>query len=429
MKILNINDFIKKEGLKEITNPFSFGRDGLETDDGLYSPLIFGTTSKEIGKTFGYINLNAQIMHPSVYQMIGKIDTLFTKCLNGTKKYTIRDGKLAEDEENGKNGVGWLYQNWTRIKFDSYKSSAQDQKTEKINKVINFVRERKNVFIDKFIVIPMKYRMKTEKNGIPIEDELTGLYKRLMGKISSGKSDNEFMIKMLQNSSKDTIIQNDVNIIYEYFLERLKGKEGEFRGTLISKRIDNNTRLVANARPDIPFNCCALPWHVLLNVFDSFIIGMFRDKEMEMDSFFKKLGIAAYNDSALGKHFNYIYQNSDTYVKNFPGKREIWIAVIKEMLEIHSDLRVMVKRDPAWSAGSYVCLKPIIIPTNAYHIIVNSLIYKPFGGDSFNTSYTADLINSNTIYKDSNCEIKTSNNQILKIKSTDNLFKKVFENE
>ncbi len=434
MKILNIDNFIKENGCKEVTNPFSFGKNGTIAADGLYSPLIFGSTSKEIGTTFGYLNLHSNIMHPAIYQMIGKIDTLFIKCLTGEKKCNIKDGLLSEDSD-GKNGIGWLYQNWNTIKFSKYESNAKDQKSEKINKILNFIKDRNLVFIKKFLIVPMKYRMAAEKHGINIEDDLTMLYKKLMGKITSGQAgqDNEFMKKLLQNSSKDIVIQNDVNAIYDYFLSKLKEKEGFFRGTLISKRIDNNSRLVANARPDIPFNCCALPWHVLLNVFDSFIIGAFRDKEFDLESHFKKLSISNYNDISLSKHFNYIYQNSDSYVKNYPGRREIWVEVIKEILEYHKELRVMVKRDPAWSSGSYVSLKPIIIPTNAYHIVVNSLIYKPFGGDSFNTNFTGEIIennspyDSNIIIKRDNLLITTKNNTIIQVKSADKIFNQYFD--
>ena len=49
---------------------------------------------------------------------------------------------------------------------------------------------------------------------------------------------------------------------------------------------------------------------------------------------------------------------------------------------------MLLKRDPAWDKNSYHTLKPVIIPTNSYHIVVNSLLYKPLGGDSFNTNFT-----------------------------------------
>jgi len=402
MKILDINKFIKDNNVLEVTNGFSFGKEGVSdfTDDGLYSKRIFGSSSHEISTRYGYINLNSTIMHPAVYSNINKIKTTFKHCLANTKKYKIVDGELIEDE-NGKSGVGWLFHNWNMIQFDKYKH-------QKNAKFIELVKQKDKVFINKFLVIPKKYRSPTEKNGRPIEDDLTGLYKKLLFKIQSSTSENEFMKEMLKDTSRDSYVQNDVNNIYNYFLDNLKSKEGHLRGSLISKRIDNNTRLVANARPDIPFDCIAIPWHVLLNIFDAFVIGYLRDKDNH--HYLTDLKISDFNDTELAEHFTYIFQNSDTYVKNYPGLREKWVNLLKEMFEYHHELRVMCKRDPAWSKKSYTSAKPVIIPDNSYHVIVNSNIYKNFGGDSFNTNITVKETNTKTLINNPNYTITLENN-------------------
>lgn len=390
LKALDINKFIKSNSVLEVTNFISFIKNN-PTDDGLYSPKIFGTTTEEITKTFGFINLKAQIIHPAIVDVLGKISPIFRKIILGEKRATFESGVITVVEENGNTGPGWLFSIWDRIKFDSYRTDKNQSYIEAIQKL-----GKDLIFIDKYLVIPPKFRMWTEKHGLKIEDELTGLYKKLLGKVSSGYSQSEFMQEILRNSSRDIIIQKAVLEIYEYFLTLLEKKEGSFRGSLISKRIDANVRLVANARPDIPFNACGLPWHVLLNIFDAFIVGSL-NKAIFSENFAKELGIESFSSVKLGEHFNYIFRNVDTYTEANPGKREIWIKLLVEMFNYHPELRVLIKRDPAWNASSYHCLKPVIIPTNSYHIVVNSLLYKPLGGDSFNTNYTAIEQSSNVI--------------------------------
>jgi len=377
-KLLNINKFIKENNVLEVTNPMSFDKDKL-TDTGLYSPRIFGSTSRERSTTFGYINLTVNIMHPSVLNNINKVNTLFSKVVHNEKKALIKDGMLIEDE-NGKSGVGWLYQNWDHIDLTKYYNSKNEQ-------FIDFLIEKnRDIFINKFLVVPVKYRMFLKKHGMLVEDELTELYKSLIRTIQSGKNDNILMKNILQNSSKDAIIQKKVSEISDYFMNLLQSKSGHVRGSLLSKRIDNNTRLVANARPDIPFNCAGIPWQVLINVFDVFIIAALNKNNLSID-YGDKLKLKNMSISKLGEHFTYIYRNVDTYTENNPSNRELWVNLLKEIFEYHPELRVLLKRDPAWNSKSYHTLRPVIIPTNNYHIVVNSLLYKPLGGDSFNSKY------------------------------------------
>jgi len=412
MKIFNIEKFIKEHGCLEVTNAFAFGKEDSLNDDGLYSPRIFGESSREMVEKFGYIKLNATIIHPAMYDMLIKVKSVFKHCFTGDKKYIIVDGELIEDD-NGKSGIGWFHQNYNSINFDKYK-------TNKNEKLVKFLKDKSNVFITKFIVIPRKFREFTTDNGMRHEDEITGLYKKLLGRISSGKSDNEFMKKLLQDSSKDQVIQQSINVIYNHFLDLLKAKEGHFRANLISKRIDNNARLVANARPDIPINCIGVPWHVLLNVFDVFVVGFLRDRDLAED-YLDKLGLKNAHDSDIASHLYSIFQNSDTYTKNEKGKREIWVALLKEMFEYHKELRVTCKRDPAWSKGSYVAGKPVIIPDNAYHVIVNAQVYKPFGGDSFSTDLSAVELDTDVLI--SNYDYNIIFDKVQVFKKTSNIFR------
>jgi len=420
IKILDINNFIHVNKCLKVTNPFSFGKDGSLNDDGLYSERIFGSTSKEQATKFGYIELNTYVFHPAIFNMINKLDTLISKIALNTKTAIIKDGVFIEDK-NGKSGVGWLFENWYRLDFDKYLN-------EKNKIFINFFKtsKRENIFINKFLVIPVKYRPKTEKHGRMVEDEITNFYKKLLGRTQSGTSENEFMQKLMRDNSKGSLVQLVINEIHKMFLNDLESKKGHVRGKLISKKIDNVARLVANARPDIPFNCCALPWQVLLNIFDTYVIAFLQDplhSEYE-----EKLKIKNFSISDYGDHFTYIYQNVDTYTKTNTGFREIWIELLKELFEEYDELSIVGKRDPAWSKESYFNLKPIIMQDNSYHVIINSLLYKPLGGDSFSTNFTTRLKESSVIAKNDFGVLKTKHETSYQIKSMYKIYEEIKRN-
>ena len=61
---------VKYLELKPVTNPINMERDGIPTDDGLFSTEIFGVTAEERKHKYGYINLNTKIIHPVIYGVL-----------------------------------------------------------------------------------------------------------------------------------------------------------------------------------------------------------------------------------------------------------------------------------------------------------------------------------------------------------------------
>ena len=410
-KLDNIDEFINKNRCLEVTNIWSFSKTQEPTDDGLYSKRIFGITQKEQSTKFGYINLNQQLVHPRIFIMLSELSSIFPKVIMSEVKAVINDGMLIVDDK-GSNGPGWFYENYSKIKWDKYAKNKNDETIEFFNKTPKNI-----IFVTKWLVIPALYRPYKEEHGQITEDELTNHYKKLISRANAGKSDNEFMQRMLSNSSKGAVVQKALNDIEEYFLSKLREKWGYVRGSLVSKKMDNVARLVANARPDVPFNCAALPWQVLINIFDAYVVSMIYDRDLET-KWAKELNVESYNYTNIADHLTFIYHNADSYVQNNPGLREKWIALLKEMFELYPDLSVIGKRDPSWSKYAYYNVKPIIMTDNSYHVVLNSLLYKPLGGDSFNTNFTTRSKQSNIILKDDNGMIRSvNNNSIYQIKS------------
>jgi len=416
-KIYNINDFISKNKCLEVTNLWSFDKDQTATDDGLYSKRIFGLTQKEQSEKYGYISLKQNIVHPRAFILLSEFSSLFPKVILSEKKAVITNGMLVENISGG-SGPGWLFENWMKIDWSKY-----DKGGKNLDKIDYFKKVKRDlIFINKFLVIPVRYRPYKEEHGRIVEDELSGLYKKVLSRAGTQTGDNEFMQKIMQTSSKGSIIQKALNEVEDFLLEELRDKTGRVRGSLVSKKMDNVARLVANARPDVPFNCAAIPWQTLINVFDAYVVSMIYDRTLETN-WAKELNVEEYNYTNIADHLTFIYHNADTYTQTNPGLREKWIQLLKEMFEMYPDLTIIGKRDPAWNKQSYFAVKPIIMTDNSYHIVLNSLLYKPLGGDSFNTNFTLKVKDDNTILKDQNGSlfIKDSK-QSYQIKSMQKIF-------
>ena len=69
VKFADVNDFIKKNDVKEIKNPIFFIRNGIPTPDGLLSNEIFGITKEERANIWGYIDLLWNYLNPFIYKI------------------------------------------------------------------------------------------------------------------------------------------------------------------------------------------------------------------------------------------------------------------------------------------------------------------------------------------------------------------------
>ena len=81
--LLDVEDFIKKNDCKEVTNPVFFIRDGIPTSDGLLSNELFGITKEERANIYGYIDLHGTFMHPLIYKLWGRMDSSIKNIVHG----------------------------------------------------------------------------------------------------------------------------------------------------------------------------------------------------------------------------------------------------------------------------------------------------------------------------------------------------------
>ena len=236
---MDIDAVSKAYNFSEITNPVHFDRGQNPTPDGLFSYEIFGRTgSKERERTFAYINLDEYFLHPIVYNALYRLNRKIDSCIAGTRNFIIKDGLLVEDEENGKTGLKFLYDNWEHINFAKNSSIARNIRVDISN------IDRKLAFFNKQIVMPPFYRdinFETKTH-----DEINDHYAKLLRLIKSLKLAKQGEIGTIGNSTRHNI-QTTINDIYAYCSGKIPGKTGLFRQAVMGKSIDYGYRTVISS--------------------------------------------------------------------------------------------------------------------------------------------------------------------------------------
>lgn len=150
--VLDVEDFVKVNEIKEVTDPIFFVRNGVPTPEGLLSNEIFGITKDERSNTFAYIDLYDWFLHPLAYIEWSRMDSRIKNIVFGTKKYIINEQGDFEENENGKCGIKFLKDNFDKIKI------KQTDSTKRNAKIKFLTQNKKNIFIKKYLVIPAYYR-------------------------------------------------------------------------------------------------------------------------------------------------------------------------------------------------------------------------------------------------------------------------------
>jgi hypothetical protein len=395
LDILDINNFIKTNNVKCVSNgkSFNFTRINGEltkenTIDGLHSKVIFGEDSVEQYKTFGYINLKGVFIHPLLFKMLIKLNSDFKKILMDSTDFKIVDGNLLLLEDKTQNPISKVALLFDKIAFEKM---ANNKRKNKIVKTIKSYK-KEELFINKFIVVPPGFRPFIENDGRVAEDEFDVEYKKLLNK----------------HNRSQIYIQSTINTIHNKITGLLKSKNGIIRGNVIGKRTNHNTRLVANALPEIPISAVGIPWQNLIVMYDVFLYGYFLNDPTGQE-ISEKLALPSVMN-LFGEELDFISRNVEVYLSQNPTHKELWIKALVNILDNNPSFRVLLKRDPAWDAKSFHSLKPFII-NDGYNVVVNSIIYSPIGGDSFNTNFTSYKTKSN-ILSDKNTKITSETSSV-----------------
>lgn len=247
VSLLDVDDFVKKNNLVEITNPVIFDASSNPTNDGLLSNTIFGITKESRASTFAYISLKKKFLQPLVYRIWSKVDSKIKSVIHGIGTYSIdKSGNIVEDPK-GDNGIDFLRKNLDKIKFRETDSIKRERYVKFLND------NRKNFFTDKLIVIPPFFRdIKVDGGKISVGD-INKLYINVMVSASAIGDSTEYGFSI--GKSVEGRLQEGLIEIYKWFGTGtdsnpnggLPGKFGVIRRANLSKTTDYATRLVMSA--------------------------------------------------------------------------------------------------------------------------------------------------------------------------------------
>ena len=251
LEIMDIDRFIKVNDCKEITNPVFYTRDNIPTSDGLLSNTIFGITQSDRAGIFGYISLGKYFIDPSCYKNWCKIDSNVKKVVHKDGKFSINARGEIVPDENGSNGVDFLYKNINNIKFKTSDSLKRDLRVKFLEK------NKQKMFVNKWIVIPPYYRdTNSGKRSVGVGG-VNKLYSQLIIAVNSIRSTQEYGFDL--SGPMEGRVQEILVCIYDWFAGNsnktiqtdvgagLSSKFGIMHHALMGKTTNYAARLVVTA--------------------------------------------------------------------------------------------------------------------------------------------------------------------------------------
>ena len=291
LKLLLTDDFVKINKLKEVTDPI-YMIHNKPTENGLFSESIFGITQYDRQNTWAYIDLGAKILHPLAAINFKRYASKFENIIYGLKTYKFENGEFIEDP-SGETGIDFLYDCYDNIKWRETESITGQE-------TINFLKQGKNnLFITKFPVCPPFYRDITA--DFNIGGAINDLYRKLIHLSSSNKNSGFSFFGNLTRAE----MQKCAVGIYNYFIDKLKGKIGLMRRYVMGRNIDYGAWLVLSAPKitgdkytdmQIDFDHFGYPLHAILSMFKPFILQ----------------GVKNFFDEEFKRGGNYIFKNPKT---------------------------------------------------------------------------------------------------------------------
>lgn len=257
--ILDVDEVVKVNKLKEVSNPIFFQGGNIPTVDGLLSNEIFGITMYDRANTCAYIDLVDYFLDPLIYKVWSKLDKNIIAIVHGTATYSI-DGKgVLVPDPDGDTGIRFLKKNFSRINVARTASIRRDANVDFIEK---YQKDPAGAFISKLLVIPAYYRdVDTSKKGKLQVGELNELYRNLIIAAKSLRESTDYGLDM--GESVRGRIQQIIVQIYDWFGTgttvggettgaNLPGKIGVIRRAVMSKTTDYASRAVLSA-PELKY--------------------------------------------------------------------------------------------------------------------------------------------------------------------------------
>ena len=221
--------------------------------NGLFSTFIFGTVgSEERNEKYGYINLHTTLMHPLVFKHVSSLSSLYRDIMSGSK-YAVFDKKtknfIPSTVDKGDTGFAFFLEHFKEIKFVETDSTEREYKIKLINKY-----SYEEIMFSNLIVLPAGLRDYTiDKNDKPSEDEVNGMYRRVVNIASLLKTMDTDRDKKIANPIRYRL-QLAIVEIYDYFMTLLDGKHKFIQGKWTKRATMYGTRNVLTGFPVVKLN-------------------------------------------------------------------------------------------------------------------------------------------------------------------------------
>ena len=277
--LLDMDEFVKMNGLNEVTNPISFDRGMMPSRDGVFSTDIFGMSVSDRKQTYAYIDLKRPFLNPKVYLSLKALNRNFEHVIYGTKTFKISASGVLEEDPNGDTGLTFLYKNWDKINFTK---NASTKRNTRIDLLKN--SKKSQVFMAKFPVIPAFYRdvnlqSTTGKTKVPEINDKYNLLIRNVGMIERANN-FDFMLRSIEGKIEDTMVE-----IYNLLKMKIEKKNGYMRKSVMAKSVDYCTRTTITmtayhendfSKQRINSKCSGLPLAYCCSMFTPFMLAWVR---------------------------------------------------------------------------------------------------------------------------------------------------------
>lgn len=271
IKIINPNKFIQDNNCMGpvISSQLFVGKSNSFHPQGLLSEDIFGIYgSPDRRESYSWINLNCNIIHPMIFDIIQKrIERKIDLLLSGEKTFTIGKNGLLEEDENGEiTGMGSFEEHITQIAF------REDEEDTERNKIINMLYKNISTgtfFMDKLLVIPPDYRPVTimEESGEVSVDELNEIYQKIIVLSNQVKSVSGALYDIL--TYRMQLLIKELN---EFVRKKVAKKGGMIRNLMLGKRVDFSARSVIIPNPTLELGQVGIPLKQICEIFFPFMI-------------------------------------------------------------------------------------------------------------------------------------------------------------
>ena len=244
LDLLNIQEFINKRTLQEVTSKITLQGKSELNDDGLFSPKIFGELgSEERINTFAFIDLGTTVMQPFCYGIFVKMNKEFLSILNGEIYFKIEDKRYikTDSDDRGISGISFFTDNWiAAINYLSGKGKQEFTKTREKNVRTLKLLKPEEIFTRKWIVAPAGIRdVNTQdlvNKGVISYEPINDFYIEIMQTAET--------IKTVESYELTAKLHLKLYELHKFILENLSGKTGLIRSKSMKKAISYSTRSV-----------------------------------------------------------------------------------------------------------------------------------------------------------------------------------------